>query len=124
MLEVFDLCDTTRTSPKRAVTTVPTQALTLYNGDFVNRQAEHLASRLEKEAGDTLEKQINHAWRLAFCRRPSASELNAMRAFFDGEVEHLRGQSREDAAAIQLRHCALVQLCRVILNLNELVYPD
>jgi hypothetical protein len=124
MLEVLDLCDTTRTSPKRAVTTVPTQALTLYNGNFVNRQARHLATRLEKEAGNDLAKQINHAWRLAFCRPPTAAEQSAMQAFHAGELKHLRSETGKDAKDDELRRRALVQLCRVMLNLNEFVYPD
>ena len=51
MLEVLDFCDTARSAARRSVTSVPTQALTLLNGDFVNRQARHLADRLERDAG-------------------------------------------------------------------------
>jgi hypothetical protein len=123
MLEVLDLCDTTRTSPMRVVTTVPTQALTLYNGDFVNRQAEHLAARLEREAGGGLEKQIEYAWRLAFCRTPTTAELKAMKLFFESEMEQRDVESERDGDA-ESRHDALVQLCRVVFNLNEFVYPD
>src|SRR5205807_9664414 len=68
MLEVLDLCDTARTSAKRSVTTVAPQALTLFNGEFVNRQAGHLARRLEQEAGSDPEKQVEHAYDLALCR--------------------------------------------------------
>ena len=46
MLEVLDFCDTSRSSAKRINTSVATEALTLFNGDFVNRQAKHLAERL------------------------------------------------------------------------------
>ncbi len=53
-LEVLDLCDTTRTSAQRLTTTVAPQALSLFNGDFIQRQARYLADRLEREApGDT-----------------------------------------------------------------------
>src|SRR5205823_14919412 len=68
MLEVLDLCDTTKTAAKRQNTSVPTQALTLFNGDFVNRQAQHLADRLRAEAGPDPAKQIDHAYRLALAR--------------------------------------------------------
>ena len=51
MLEVLDFCDTARSAARRSITSVPTQALTLLNGDFVNRQARHLADRLERDAG-------------------------------------------------------------------------
>src|SRR5207245_7845982 len=39
LLETMDLCDTARSTARRVVTTVAPQALTLFNGDFVNRQA-------------------------------------------------------------------------------------
>jgi hypothetical protein len=47
---------------------------------------------------------VHLAWKLALCREPNASELSTMEAFL--QVEPLE------------------QLCRVILNLNEFVYPE
>ncbi len=104
MLEVLDLCDTSHTTAKRQTTSVATQALTLFNGDFVNRQAQHFASRLRREAGDDREKQIELAYRLALARPPSPSEVREMTAFLHQEP--------------------LEQLCRVIFNLNEFAYVD
>jgi mono/diheme cytochrome c family protein len=108
MLEVLDLCDTTQTSPKRAVTTVPTQALTMFNGNFAMRQAKHFATRLRNEAGKSAEEQIGLAWRLALGRLPTGKELDSMKGFLS--------EDRSDDG--------LVQMCRVIFNLNEFVYPD
>ncbi len=104
MLETLDLADTVSSCPQRQVTTVAPQALSLFNGDFVNQQAKHFAARLKREAGDDPAKQITLAWRLALCREPSAAELTQMRAFLHQE--------------------SLEQACRVILNLNEFVYPE
>jgi cytochrome c553 len=104
MLETLDLADTVSSCPQRQVTTVAPQALSLFNGDFVNQQAKHFAARLKREAGDDSAKQITLAWRLAFCREPSATELTQMHAFLHQE--------------------SLEQACRVILNLNEFVYPE
>lgn len=104
MLETLDLADTVSSCPQRQVTTVAPQALTLFNGDFVNAQVRHFAARLKREAGDDAEKQITLAWRLALCREPSATELAQMKSFLQTEP--------------------LEQLCRVVLNLNEFVYPE
>jgi hypothetical protein len=112
MLETLDFCDTTSSTDKRAITSIAPQALTLYNGDFVNRQAAKFAQRLAREAGDDPAKQITLAYRLALCRDPTEQELTTMRAFL-----------AQEAAATD-RQQALVQLCRVILNLNEFVYPN
>jgi len=121
MLEVLDLCDTTRSTEIRNITSVPTQALTLFNGDFVNRQAAHLASRVIREAGTNPQKQITHIWRLALCRPPEEGELTAMSEWLarESETSQNSGPEKEDA-----KRLALIQLCRVVLNLNEFAYPN
>jgi Protein of unknown function (DUF1553)/Protein of unknown function (DUF1549) len=122
MLEVLDLCDTTRSSEKRNVTSVPTQALTLLNGEFTNRQARHFAERLQRDAGSNADQQIRLAYRLALCREPRDAELSAFAAFLHHEAAAIvkeRSISPEVANSTALR-----RLCRVMFNLNEFVYPD
>jgi hypothetical protein len=110
-LEVLDVCDTTRSTELRNRTTIAPQALTLFNGDFTNRQARHLAERLMLEAGDDSTRQIDLAYRLTLCRGPTPTEAATMQRF-------LTDAAGED------RRLALEQLCRVILNLNEFVYSN
>jgi hypothetical protein len=127
MLEVLDLCDTTRTSAKRSVTTVAPQALTLINGDFVNRQAGHFARRLELEVGPDPQNQIERAYLLALCRLPTEKEKVATIQFLKQEVDNLlKENSGPDRMMVQkkAKEKALEQMCRVIFNLNEFVYPD
>jgi hypothetical protein len=112
-LEVLDFCDTARTAPRRNVTTVAPQALTLYNGEMVNRQARYLAERLEREAGNDLGRQIDLAYRLALCRLAGETERATLTAFVQQQI-------RDGATPAQARQ----QLARVVLNLNEFVYPD
>ena len=102
MLEVLDFCDTTRSSAKRLNTSVSTQALTLFNGDFVNRQADRFAERLGKSSDPV--KTIDLAYRLALARPATKAETQTMLEF--------------------LKTSSLQQMCRVIFNLNEFVYPD
>lgn len=104
MFETLDLADTVSSCPQRQVTTVAPQALSLFNGEFVNEQAQHFAARLRREAGDDAERQIVLAWKLALCREPKGDELAKMLVF--------------------LQEQPLEQACRVILNLNEFVYPE
>ncbi|MFO0964398.1 MAG: DUF1549 and DUF1553 domain-containing protein [Gemmataceae bacterium] len=123
MLEVLDVCDTTRSSDKRLVTTVAPQALNLFNGDFVQEQSRFFAERLRKEAGDDPERQIDHAFRLALARLPSARERAAIKAFLDQQAKRFAAEA-PDASAAQARCEALTQVCRVIFNLNEFVYAE
>lgn len=104
MLETLDLADTVSSCPQRQITTVAPQALSLFNGEFVNQQAQHFATRLKREAGGDAEKRIALGWKLALCREPSRGEMEMMRSF--------------------LQEQSLEQACRVILNLNEFVYPE
>ncbi len=127
MLETLDLCDTARTSAKRVVTTVAPQALTLFNGDFVNRQARHLAERLLQEAGSDPERQIERAYRLALCRPPSPTERHALLDHLQQETDNWIKESAPTASPLdanEARQKALQEMCRVIFNLNEFVYAD
>ena len=121
MLEVLDLCDTTKSTAERSVTSVAPQALTLFNGDFVNREAGHFAARLVREVGDDTAKQVDRAYRLALCRPPTAVEQAAMATFLD----QTRTRIIEESAGTDVAgREALRQMCRVIFNLNEFAYSD
>ena len=122
-LEVMDLCDTTRPAPKRLVTSVAPQALTMFNGNFVNRQAGYFAERLLKEAGPDLSDQVQLAYQLALCRMPSRQESSLMLEFLASEAAR-QGEENENLESGEARQRALRQMCRVILNLNEFVYTD
>jgi hypothetical protein len=102
LFQVFDLPEQNVTAGARNVSTVPTQALALLNDPFVLRQAQLFAERVRREAGDSLEKQIELAYRIALTRPPTRTEMSlAMAALADRP---------------------LVDLTDVLLNLNEFVY--
>jgi mono/diheme cytochrome c family protein len=127
LFEVLDFCDTARTAASRQVTSVAPQALSLLNGDFINRQSRHFAERLETEAGSDAGKQIEQAYLLALCRPVTARERTEMLAFLEKEakqrlVEYSDSPSAADKA--RARREALQQMCRVIFNLNEFAYTD
>jgi hypothetical protein len=100
--EVFDLPDQNLTCGARNVSTVPTQALTLMNDDFVLRQAKLFADRVNEGAPNNPEKQIDLAYRIALGRQPAADELRIGREF--------------------LAKQQLVDFTHVLLNLNEFLY--
>ena len=99
------------------------QALTLFNGDFVNRQAGRLARRLHREAGDDDARQITLAYRLALAREPNRNEVSRLTQFLHIERKALQSGSRK-LTPEEVDYKALQQMCRIILNLNEFVYPD
>jgi hypothetical protein len=102
MFDVFDVPDSHFSAGRRSVSTVPTQALTLINNDFVLKQAAMFAERVKKEAGDDPVRQIDLAYRIALARSPDATEL---------------------AVALDLVGSnSLTDLTHVLLNLSEFLY--
>jgi Protein of unknown function (DUF1553)/Protein of unknown function (DUF1549) len=102
MFEVFDMPDPNFSAGRRTISTVPTQALTLINNDFVLKQAQLFADRIKKEAGDDPLKQIDLAYRIALVRPPDDTELAL--------------------ATDLLGTHSLVDLTHVLLNLSEFLY--
>ncbi|MBK8979623.1 MAG: DUF1553 domain-containing protein [Planctomycetes bacterium] len=117
LLQVFDLADTDTSCPVRFVTTLPTQALTMLNSEFVNEQAGLLAERLRREIPDgptAAAERVARGLALVTQRQPRASEIERGLALLrDLRAEHGCG----DTEALRL-------LCLVLLNLDEFVYID
>ena len=102
MFEVFDLPDQNTSCGRRNVSTVPTQALTLLNDEFVLRQSKLFADRVEEAASGDAAKRVDLAYRIALSRPPREDELKLA-------VEFLQKRS-------------LADFTHVLLNLNEFLY--
>ena len=102
LFEVFDLPDQNTSCGRRNVSTVPTQALTLLNDDFILRQAKLFADRVKEAAPNDAAKQVNMAYRIALTRPPGEKEMTVA-------MDFLKKQSLADFA-------------HVLLNLNEFLY--
>src|SRR5207247_5017750 len=68
MFEVFDQPDASLSCERREVTTVPTQALTLFNNETYLAQSRDLAERVWREAGSEPAAQVKLLYRIAFSR--------------------------------------------------------
>jgi hypothetical protein len=103
--EAFDRPDTNASCPRRAVTTIAPQALTLLNSGLANESARAMADRVRREAGPGPDVQVDRAYRLAFARPPDREERRLATEFL--------GDGRE-----------LAPFCRALLNTNEFLYID
>ncbi|HEY2250144.1 MAG TPA: DUF1553 domain-containing protein, partial [Planctomycetaceae bacterium] len=72
-MECLDCADPSLLTPKRNTTLTSLQALSLLNNQFMVRQAEHFAARLEAATADR-GQQIALAYQLAFGREPTEHE--------------------------------------------------
>jgi len=113
-LSHFDFPDTDSSCAARFTTTVPTQSLNLLNSQFLHQQAETMAARLRKEAGESLPAQVRRGLSLACSRAPTNKEV----AWGVELVEDLK--QKENATPEQ----ALKYFCLLALNLNEFMFVD
>ena len=97
VLSDFDLPDNAFPAPRRASTTTPLQALTMFNHQFTLDMAAALAARI----GGTDEAAIRRAFAFAFQREPTAGEI-------------------ESSAALIAQHGPRA-FCRALLNASELL---
>ena len=102
MFEVFDLPDQNISCGVRNVSTVPTQALTLLNNDFVLKQASLFAHYLEEALPNNRQAQINLAYERTLARKPTLQEQQLAKDFLTTQP--------------------LEAFTHVLLNLNEFLY--
>jgi hypothetical protein len=96
----FDCPDAGQIAPRRTSSVTPLQALNLLNSPFILQQAELLAKRVEREAGE--DARVQRAFELALNRRPA---------------------SEEKMAALKLvNEHGLAALSRALLNASEFLY--
>lgn len=117
-METFDLPENTVSCPKREMSIVPPQALSMLNGELATRAAEAVVTKLQvdgaKRANDSdrpsrlddpappSDRFVDDVFRLILARSPSAREREQCEAF-------LKNRTREELAL-------------VLLNCNELAF--
>ncbi len=104
LLDAFDCPDPSTTTPRRAITTTPLQALALLNNSFVLRMSDALAERVRGEAGENSSAQVNRMLALVYGRSPDADEARLAVDLVERE--------------------GLATLARVLFNSNEFLYVD
>ncbi|HVS39158.1 MAG TPA: PSD1 and planctomycete cytochrome C domain-containing protein [Gemmataceae bacterium] len=114
LLQVFDQPVMETNCTRRAVSTTPSQALTLLNSDFLTRQADAFAGRVLKEKPDD---PAAYAVLTAFGRPITAKEKGTLTSFLEAQAK--RYQGTPDAA-----RRALADLCQMLMSADEFAYVD
>ena len=115
LFDVHDQPDQNTTTEKRNVSTVPTQALTLLNGEFSLLQARFLADRVIDEAAAAPAARVDRLYRITLGRAPKAKELSV-------SLEFLAKERELQADSASPERAALTNLSHVMLNANEFLY--
>lgn len=126
MLEPFDIASTAPNCDLRSTSTVAPQALLMMNSEFVVRQSEKFAQRLNREGGEDCTNQVKLAFQLAYGAEPTASELAAANSFLIAQEELLAKlpKNNKESNALPPRQQALAVFCQVLVSSNRFLYLD
>ena len=110
-LTLFDFPNPAFPTGNRHTTTLPTQAMLMLNSNWVQETAESMAKRLIRSE-TTAEKRIMLAYKLAFSRPPSESELKEAQEFIANynAAEEIDDERAWDA------------FCQLLFLSNEFIY--
>jgi hypothetical protein len=114
LLAVFDAADTDSSCPVRFATTQPTQALTMLNSEFLNKQAAIFATDVRESAPDDAVEQVRIVLSRVTQREPTDEEVRRGIDFIS------RMQNDHEVN----RDLALQKFCLLAMNLNEFLYID
>ena len=117
-LGLFDGADTNVSTPRRELTTVPTQTLYLMNNEFVHERSASLAKQIVATS-TTDEQRVHDLFVSALSRTPTADETADITAFLAGYQQALPSGAPEER-----RLAAWSAVVRTILTRNEFLYVD
>jgi hypothetical protein len=131
----FDPADPSKAHQKRAVTTTPLQALTLFNSEVVFGWSQALAGRVIREAGNDETAQLNRLYEVLFAREPNKEEKVALKEFLAAQQKVILQKASTGKFAIAVptglkdttqsdpvRNAAFVDLVHTVANSNDFAY--
>jgi hypothetical protein len=134
LFSVFDAPDGNESCPRRNVSTNAPQALMLLNGKLTLDIARAFAGRVLRETDGKAESVVRRAYRLALGRLPDGHEVELARKFLEQETALVRERLRTRrlaalavAAPAEVDAAfggAVVELCHVLMNVNEFAYVE
>ena len=115
----FDTPQPATTISRRSVSNVPAQSLILMNNEFVHQQASEWAMHLLKAGLQNDTDIIKLAYRSAFARKPTETELASLLEFAQADASSL-----SDSTNVLQDETILTSLCHVLLNHKELLFLE
>ncbi len=119
MMQLFDAPEPLVGVAARPATTIAPQALMFMNNAHVRGYARGLAQRLADTAEKSAADFVRQGYLLAVAREPSVKELSGGEEFLRSQTEAYAAEKVADA-----RQLALIDLCQVLMSLNEFVFID
>ncbi len=115
----FDTPQPATAIARRSVSNVPAQSLILMNNEFVHQQANVWAKHLLSAGPLDDTAIVTNAYRAAFARSPSETELASLLEF-----AHADASDSADTNKTLQNETILTNLCHVLLNQKELLFLE
>ncbi len=117
-MEIFDGPDPNSSTPARAASTTPLQALFMMNDPFTHERAQRFAARLMAARPDDA-RRIELAYMLALARRPTSGE----REECSGYLRDFRAKLAADGVPVEGHTLAAwASVARVLFGSNEFIF--
>ena len=121
MLSVFDQPVIVGSACRRNASAVVLQSLSMMNDPLALELAEQFAERLDRLAGQSPEKQIDLAFRIAMARQPDASEIRWTLDLLNQQTQRYQSTG---VAQREAEIKAMMHVCRVLFNSSEFLYLE
>lgn len=122
LLQAFDQPVMEINCAQRSQSTVATQALTLWNSNWMVKAADTFARQLEAENNP---EALRRAIQLAFSREPTDQEQQVLLKFLVEQTHRHETTLKPDSdRSLVARRRALSDLCHMLLSSNEFAYID
>ena len=130
-MTAFDVPSREVCTVKRENTNTPLQALVLLNDIQFVEAAKMLAERMQIEGGETVEKQIAYAFKLAISRSPKKEESEILKDLYESQSQRFKTNPKEAKAFLAVgekeidqnlslyKTAALAIVANTILNHDE-----
>ncbi|MEQ9412081.1 MAG: PSD1 and planctomycete cytochrome C domain-containing protein [Fuerstiella sp.] len=132
MLKAFDAPSREECTAERPLSNTPLAALTLLNDPTFAEAARAFAGRILLEMpGESDERRLNRAMRLATSRRPDADEMRILQSLVREADDYYRAHPEQARAAVEVglaprdgkldpvEHATWTTVARALLNLDE-----
>ena len=123
VLATFDIATNAPNCTKRASSNVAPQSLLVMNSDFMVKYSQAFAGHIIDQANDSLEEQIQLAWKATYAEIPTTENLQPLLNFMDTQIEQFKSEDAklDDQAA---HRKAFEVLCQALLGSNQFLYID
>ncbi|QDV51196.1 PSD1 and planctomycete cytochrome C domain-containing protein [Gimesia fumaroli] len=124
MLMTFDAPDATVSCSRRERSNTPLQALTLLNGPMFFESAQVLGKEMHEHYPDDFPSAMNEMFMRCLGRPANEREQNALSAAYSDLLQVASQNNIDSAEKTSPQLTALIQVARIIMNLDEFITRD